>query len=103
MHSKSNVHVDYNPLKGMLVLISSLKCSTFPYAAGPESGGHSRTAWAMDTYRCQTASKVSLFVGFLISWISLPMKIGTPRIKVISQYNIFLGLLMCYIYRHSFN
>jgi len=44
-------------------------------------------------YRCQTASQVSLFVGFLISWISLPMKttkIGTPQIKVISQ-NIYLS------------
>jgi len=30
--------------------------------------------------------QVSLFVGFLFSWISLPTKIGTPRIKVISQY-----------------
>jgi hypothetical protein len=40
-----HVHVDYNPLKGMLVLISSLKLSTVPYAAGPESRGHSRTAW----------------------------------------------------------
>jgi hypothetical protein len=40
-------------------------------------------------YRCQTASQVSLFIGFLISWISLPTKttkIGTPQIKVISQY-----------------
>jgi hypothetical protein len=37
--------VDYNPLKGMLVLISSLKLSIVPYAAGPESQCHSRTAW----------------------------------------------------------
>jgi hypothetical protein len=41
----------------------------------------------MAIYRCQAASQISLFVGFLISWISLPTKIGTPRIKVISQYN----------------
>ena len=43
----------------------------------------------MAIYRCQTASQVSLYVGFLISWVSLPMKttkFGTPRIKVISQY-----------------
>ena len=40
-----HVHVDYNPLKGMLVLISSLKLSTVPYSAGPESRGNSRTAW----------------------------------------------------------
>ena len=49
----------------------------------------------MAIYRCQTASQVSLSVGFLILWISLPtktMKIGTPRIKVISQY------LGCYNY-----
>jgi hypothetical protein len=61
------VRVDYNPLKGMLVLISSLKFSTDtgPYAAGPESRGQ-------HGYRCQTASQVSLFVGFLFSWISLP-------------------------------
>jgi hypothetical protein len=40
--------------------------------------------------RCQTDYQVSLFVGFLISWISLPSKttkIDTPRIKVISQYS----------------
>ena len=40
----------------------------------------------MTIYRCHTASQISLFVGFLISWISLPTKIGTPRMKVISQY-----------------
>jgi hypothetical protein len=38
-----HVRVDYNPLKG--ILISSLKLSTVPYATGPESRGHSRTAW----------------------------------------------------------
>ena len=74
--------MDYNPLKGMLVLIAALKLSTV--AAGPESQGYSRTAY-MAVYQCQTASYVSLFVGFLISRISLPKKIGTPRIKVISQ------------------
>ena len=81
-----HLHVDYNPLKGMLVLISSLKLSTVPFAAGPESWGHSRTPWH---YIDVKLSQVSLFVGFLISWISLPTKttkIGTPRIKVISQY-----------------
>jgi len=79
--------VDYNPLKGMLVLISSLNLSIVPNAAGPESWGHSRTAFAI--YQFQTASQVSLFVGFLISWISLPTKttkIGTLWTKVISQY-----------------
>ena len=89
-----HVHVDYNPLKGMLVLISSLNLSIVPNAAGPESWGHSRTAFAI--YRCQSASQVSLCVGFLISSISLPTKttkIGFPRIKVISQY----------IYHHSPN
>ena len=76
--------MDYNQLKGMLVLISSLKLSTVtgPYAAGPESRGQ-------HGFRCQTASQVSLFVGFLISWISLPTKIGTPRINVISQYKVY--------------
>jgi len=61
-----HVHMDYNPLKGMLVLISLLKKSIVPYAAGSES--HSRTAY-MAIYRCQTTSQVSLFVRFLISWI----------------------------------
>ena len=32
-----HLHVDYNPLKGMLILISSLELSTVPFAAGPES------------------------------------------------------------------
>jgi len=36
--------VDYNPLKGMIVLISLLKLSIVPYAA--ESWGHSWTAFA---------------------------------------------------------
>jgi hypothetical protein len=47
---------------------------------------------SMAIYRCQTASQVSLFIGFLISWISLPTKttkIGTPQIKVISQLELF--------------
>jgi hypothetical protein len=38
------LHVDYNPLKGKLVLILSLKLSTVPYAACADSRGHSRTA-----------------------------------------------------------
>ena len=87
--------MDYNPLKGMVALISSLKLSTVPYAASPESRSLEDN---MDIYRCQTASQVSLFVGFLISWISLPTKttkIGTPRIKVISQY------LPCFIMKGS--
>jgi len=33
-------------LKGMLVLIQSLKLSIVPNAAGPESRGHPRTAFA---------------------------------------------------------
>jgi hypothetical protein len=33
IHNFKHVHVDYNPLKGMLVLILSLKLSTVPYAA----------------------------------------------------------------------
>jgi hypothetical protein len=33
----THLHLDYNPLQGMLVLISSLKFSTVPYAAGAES------------------------------------------------------------------
>ena len=81
--------MDYNPLKGILVLISSLKLSTVPYAAGPEGRGNSRTGYGYGIYRCQAASQVSLFAGFLIPWVSLPMKttkIGTPRIKVIPQY-----------------
>jgi hypothetical protein len=43
----------------------------------------------MAIYKCQTASQVSLYVVFLTSWINLPTKttkIGTPCIKVISQY-----------------
>jgi hypothetical protein len=51
---------------------------------------------SMAIYRCQTASQVSLFVGFLISWISLPtktMQIGTPQIKVISQLTNHLDLV----------
>jgi len=38
--------VDYNPLKGMLILISSFKLSIVPNAAGPENRGHSRTVFA---------------------------------------------------------
>ena len=41
---------------------------------------------SMAIYRCQTASQVALFVGFLKSWITLPTKTtknGTLRKKVI--------------------
>ena len=41
----------------------------------------------MDIYRCRTASKVSFFIRFLISWIILPTKtteLCTPGIKEIS-------------------
>ena len=79
--------MDYNPLKGMPihVLISSLTLSTVPYADSLEDRGHSRTTY-LAIYRCQAASQVSLFIGFLIPWVSLPTKIGTPQIKVIPQY-----------------
>ena len=30
-----------------------------------------------------------IFIGFLISWISLPTKTGTPRMKVISEYTTY--------------
>ena len=56
------VHVDYNPLKGMLVLISSLKLSIVPYAASPKSRGHSRTAFA-------NISMSSCFASFIVHWI----------------------------------
>ena len=42
---KSLTHIFRQIFKGMLILISSLKLSTVSYAAGPESRGHSRTAW----------------------------------------------------------
>jgi hypothetical protein len=66
MHSQSNnsqhVHVNYNPFKGILVLISSLKLSIVPYAAGPESRGHSRTAFAI-------ISMSSCFPILIVRWI----------------------------------
>jgi hypothetical protein len=46
----------------MLVLISSLKLSIVPYAAGPESQGHSRTAFA-------SISMSSCFPSFIVRWI----------------------------------
>jgi hypothetical protein len=82
MHSKSNhsqtYSCGYSPLKGMLILISSLKLSITPYAAGLESWGQ-----YMAIYQYQTDSQLSLFVGFLI---------GTPRIKVRWQYTATLYL-----------
>ena len=57
-----HVHVDYNPLKGMFVLISSSKLSIVPYAAGPESRGHSKTAFA-------NISILSCFPSFIVHWI----------------------------------
>jgi len=49
MHSKSNNSQTCScgyPLKGMQILILSLILSIVPYAAGPESRGHSRTSFA---------------------------------------------------------
>jgi hypothetical protein len=54
--------MDYNPLKGMLVLISSLKLSIVPYAAGPEHQGDSRSAFA-------NISMSSSFPSFIVRWI----------------------------------
>ena len=78
-----HVHVDYNPLKDMLVIniVNCPLCSLSRKSRLFED--------SMAIYGCQTASQVSLLVGFLISWISLPTKttkIGATRIKVISQY-----------------
>jgi hypothetical protein len=61
IHNFKHVHVDYNPLKGMLVLILSLKLSTVPYAAGAESRGHSRTVWLYIDVNC--------FPSFIVRWI----------------------------------
>jgi hypothetical protein len=58
----SCVHVDYNPLKSMLVLISSSKLSIVPNAAGPDSWGHSRTAFA-------NISMSNCFPSFIVCWI----------------------------------
>ena len=83
----------------MLTLISSLKLSTVPYAACSESRGHSRTAWLYIDV------EVSLFVGFLISWISLPTKttkISKPRLKVISQYSNDVTFFMYQSNQHHF-
>ena len=70
MHSQSNnsqhVHVDYNLLKGMLVLISSLKLSIVPYAAGPESRGNSKTASV-------NISMSNCFPSFIVRWIFIFM------------------------------
>jgi hypothetical protein len=57
-----HVHMDYNPLKGTLVLISSLKLSIVPNAAGPESWGHSRTVFA-------NISMSNCFPSFIVHWI----------------------------------
>jgi hypothetical protein len=68
LHMNSNqiihkhVHVDYNPLKGMLVHISSLKLSIVPYAAGPETQGHSRTVYG---YILMS----NCFPSFIVHWI----------------------------------
>ena len=62
----------------------------------------------MAIYWCQTATQVSLFVGFLILWANLATKttkIGTPRIKVISQciyIYIYTNFLVVYIYIYIF-
>jgi hypothetical protein len=54
-----HVHMDYNPLKGMLILISSLKLSTVPYgyAASPE----------VEVTRGQHGY-ISMSVGFIITY-----------------------------------
>ena len=66
------VQLDYSPLKGMLRLISSLKLlivQLYPMQLVQKvevtRGQH------LPIYQCQTPAQVSLFVGFLISWISL--------------------------------
>ena len=89
-----HVHVDYNPLKGMLVLILPLKLSIVPCAAGPKvEVTSSRTAFAnismTNCFPCFSVRWIlKILYTSLISWISLhtkTTKIGTPRIKVISQ------------------
>ena len=54
--------MDYKPLKGMLVLILSLKLSIVPYAAGPESQSHSRISFA-------NISISNCFPSFNVRWI----------------------------------
>ena len=61
MHLKSN-HSQACSLKGMLVLISSLKLLTVTYAAGPECQCHSRAAWL---YILMS----NCFPSFIVHWI----------------------------------
>ena len=59
--SFKDVHVDYNPLKGMLVLIP---CQLYPIQLIQKVEVTQGQYFAI--YRYQIASQVSLFVGFLI-------------------------------------
>jgi len=52
----------HNPLKGMLVLISSLKLSIVRNASGPESWGYSRTAFG-------SISMSNCFPSVIVRWI----------------------------------
>jgi hypothetical protein len=84
--------MDYNPLNCQLYPIQLVQ------KVEVTGGQH------LPIYRCQTTSQVSLFVRFLISWINLPMKtmkIGTPRIKVISQYftSKYKNFLSIYVFK----
>ena len=56
----------------MLVLISSLKFSIVPYAAGPESRGHSRKTFA-------NILMSSCFPSFIVRWILNFVDQSTPE------------------------
>jgi hypothetical protein len=77
MHSKSNhsqtYSCGYSPLKGMLILISSLKLSITPYAAGPESWGQYMAIYNVAVYCHLTFIRgVPIFVARLIHEIKNP-------------------------------
>jgi hypothetical protein len=57
-----HIHVNYNPLKHILELISSLKLSTVHYAAVAQSRCHSRTTWLY-------ISMSNCFPSFIVRWI----------------------------------
>jgi hypothetical protein len=54
----------------MLILISSLKLSTVSYAAGPESRGHSRTAWLYNNVKGGGLTGMTLIEPQITYWSS---------------------------------
>jgi hypothetical protein len=71
-----------------VVFVPKIKFMDFIFSTYVSLGSKSSRK-LQDSRQMSNCFPCLIFIGFLISWISLPTKTGTPRMKVISEYTTY--------------